>query len=266
MVHQGARRPDFGLIGYGRFGAFAAGHLAARASVCAWDLRWGAGAEGPAPVSGPEPESSRQVRAASLAETARARVVILAVPIGAIPDALDRIRPHLTPPTLVADTASVKVWPCRWLLEFLPAIEACGTHPLFGPDSAAGGLSGHKVAFVPLRLRRPRRVRSFLEAMGLKVITTTAEEHDRAMAETQSLVHWIGRALERVEARPRDLDTLGYRRLLEILEYVVKDSLELFADLQRWNPYSAASRAALLRALEELDRALTPAPEPPPTR
>jgi prephenate dehydrogenase len=74
------------------------------------------------------------------------------------------------------------------------------------------------------------------------------------MAETQSLVHWIGRALARTGARPRDLDTTGYRRLLEILGYVTGDTWELFRDLQRWNPYAARARARLLASLSEIHR------------
>jgi prephenate dehydrogenase len=257
MVHQLGVRPDFGIVGYGRFGSFLAPHLAATGSLAVWDARWDS-------LSGTPPGSPQVPYHTDFAEVCRARTVILAVPISSIPETLQKVSDRLLPGTLVADTASVKVWPCRWLTEHLPPhVELLATHPLFGPDSAAQGLRGQKIAVVPLRLRRPRTVRRFLERLGLTVLTVTAEEHDRAMAETQSLVHWIGRALERTDARPRDLDTLGYRRLLEILEYVVRDSWELFVDLQRWNPYAAGVRERMLSVLRELDRELAPESPPP---
>ncbi len=247
MVHQ-TGPADFGVIGYGRFGRFMAAHLGAHGATVAADLRW---AEIP-------PATDPGIAPVSFEEACRARHVVFAVPIGALRAALARARPHIQPGTVVADTASVKVWPCRWLLEELPGeVEILGTHPLFGPDSAASGLAGHKIALVPLRVGDMDRIRGFLESFGLTVIETTADAHDREMAETQSLVHWLGRGLERIGARPHELDTAGYRRLLEILGHVTGDSWELFLDLQRWNPYAAAARRRVLEVLGDLDRETT---------
>lgn len=249
MVHQRQSRADFGVIGYGRFGRFAAGHLARRGQVAVWDERFHGD-------PGILPEGLQE---SSMERACRARVVLFCVPIRSLQSALERACPLFQPGTLVADTASVKVWPCRWLLHNVPPeVEILGTHPLFGPDSAGDGIEGHKIAIVPLRLKHPRAITRFLTSLGLEVLTTTAEEHDSAMAETQSLVHWLGRALEATAARPHALDTMGYRKLLEVLGHVVRDSWELFVDLQRYNPYAAEARARLLKALAELDREVTP--------
>lgn len=234
-----------GLFGFGRFGRFLGLHLGNHLDVAAYD---------PRPF---ETALPRGVRWAALEEAAAAPVVVLTVPIRALRPTLVSIAPHLMPSAIVIDTASVKVWPMHWMRTLLPpGTQILGTHPLFGPDSAHGGLQGQKMVTVSTGCRARRSVHRFLEGLGLEVIEATAELHDQQMAETQALTHWVGRGLERMNARPREIDTLGYRRLLEILEYVSNDSRELFEDLERWNPYAAEVRARLLGALIDLDREL----------
>lgn len=241
------RRLEFGIVGYGRFGRLLTRALAPRGRVAVSDL---------VPIQLDASEIDAGIEALTLREVARARLVLLTVPIRALEATIRELVPHLRRGTIVADTASVKVWPARWLLSHLPSeIEVVASHPLFGPDSARHGIRGCKLFLAPLRLRHPRALRRFLEALGLEVIAATPEEHDREMAETQALTHWLGRGLEEFGAGPRRLDTLGYRRLLEILEYVRHDSIELFQDLERLNPYAEEARARFLAKLEALHRA-----------
>ena len=243
-------RPLFGLVGFGRFGRLAGALLAPHGTVVAHDPRSDAAEKPP-----------RGVRRGTLAEAAGARVVILAVPIRELPGVLEAIAPHLVRPALVADTCSVKTLPARWMSTSLPKwVDIAATHPLFGPDSVTEGLEGLKVAFCPLRLRHPRTVRRFLRGIGLRVIDCLPEEHDRELARTQAVVHFLGRALDRLQAGPRDLDTSGYRKLLEVLQTVRKDSIELFTDMQRFNPYAPDARRELLRALESIDDELGRSP------
>ncbi len=243
MDSRELKRPDFGVVGLGRFGALAARLLAARGEVVAFDIR---------PIA--DAARALGVRAASLAETARARHVILCTPIHRLGEVLREIAPHLLPRTVLIDTCSVKVAPARVLLQEAPPwTDLLATHPLFGPDSAAEGIAGLKIALCPLRRGRPRVARRFLEDLGLEVIVTSPEEHDKQIAETQAVVQWIGRALERTGAGPRAIDTTGHLRLLEILRYVARDSWELFRDMQVLNPHARAARRRFLDALLEVE-------------
>jgi len=88
------------------------------------------------------------------------------------------------------------------------------------------------------------------------VIETSAFEHDRQIAVSLGLTHFIGRALAETEARPQDIDTEGYRRLLKILEVVEKRHL---AALRRYAPLQSACRegAAFVHgSLEEIEKRL----------
>ena len=67
-------------------------------------------------------------------------MVVVAVPVAAMPAVFDAIAPHVRPGALVADVGSVKMLPTRWMLERLPGhVDLVATHPLFGPQSARAG-------------------------------------------------------------------------------------------------------------------------------
>lgn len=240
---RGAPRPEFGIIGLGRFGTLAARILSPHGMVVAYDSR-SIGAEA----------SRLGIQSVPLAEAARARHVILCTPIRRLREVVAALRPHLLPRTILFDTCSVKTLPAGVLMQEVPlSVDVMATHPLFGPDSAAAGIRGLKIALCPLRRGRVRLARRFLEGLGLQVIVTDPEAHDRQIAETQAVVQWIGRALEHLAAGPREIDTTGHLRLLEILHYVARDSWELFRDIERLNPYAADARGRFLRALLEVE-------------
>lgn len=235
-------RTLFGLLGLGRFGRLVTEVLSPHGSLCAHD---------PFPPSPPPPG----VRLVSFEEACNARILILAVPIREIRHVLQQVSPHLRKPVLVLDTASVKRMPAQWMERHLPPwADLLPTHPLFGPDSAEDGIEGLKIAVCPLRLRHRRVVDRFLCRLGLEVILTTPDQHDRNLARTQAVVQFLGRALERMGAEPRDLDTSGHRRLLEILHYVRRDTWELFVDMQSFNPYAPKIREDLLETLEAIHK------------
>lgn len=237
-------RPDFAVVGFGRFGALVAEHLRDEGDLVVYD---------PGPIE--EAASRAGVRVTRIEEAAAARVIILCPPIRRMRQVLVRLAPHLRPHTIVIDTASVKVAPARDMLELLPEwVDCLGTHPLFGPDSAVDGLKGLRIVLCPLRRSHERMAERFLSDRGLSVIRATPEEHDRAMAQTQVLVQWIGRAIQRLP-EPGRIATPGYGKLREILRFVGHDTWELFSDIQRRNPFAAESRRRLLEAMIETEAA-----------
>lgn len=236
------KRPAFGVVGFGRFGALVAEHLRGEGEVVVYD---------------PRPPGDRAdrvgARAVGIEAAASARVVILCPPIRRMRQCIEQIVPHLLPRTLVVDTASVKTRPAREMMDLLPeSIDCLGTHPLFGPDSAAAGLRGLRIVLCPLRRGHERTAERFLRRKGLEVSRCTPEDHDRAMAETQAIVQWIGRALERLP-QPSPIATPGYAKLREILQFVRHDSWQLFADIQNSNPFAADARRRFLDALIETE-------------
>lgn len=235
-----------GLIGFGRLGALLTRYFAPGRDFKVYDLK-------------PRPRQVRKLGAvpASLAEVCRQDVVVPCVPISELEPLLRRIAPLLRQDALVIDVCSVKEQPVRAMRRLLPrSVEILGTHPNFGPDSAAETLAGRQVAVCKVRIgaERYRRLRRALEAKGLELVELTPREHDRRMASSLVLTHFIGRGLIEYGCEPTGVDTEGYKRLLRILQTVKNDTWQLFRDMNRYNAQAPAMRRRLLESLHAVDR------------
>ncbi len=242
-----------GIIGFGRFGQLMAGYLAKDFTVKVFN-RSDKSAE--IAKAGAVP--------ASLAETCRQKVVILSVPISTMREMFKQIAPLLRPDAIVSDVCSVKRYPVEWMTAALPpSVSLLGTHPMFGPDSAAESLHDRKIVLCKVRINASRyeTVKDYLTGKGLNVIEATPEEHDRQIAVSLSLTHFIGRALDEFGAPDLIIDTEGYKRLRHILGVVTHDTWQLFRDMHQYNPYARENRQAFMAAMERLEEKL---PAPPP--
>ncbi len=182
--------------------------------------------------------------------------VIPAVPISALEQVLLKMKPHLKPGTLVMDVCSVKIKPCQWMRKKLPrSVEIIGTHPMFGPDSARYGLKDLQIIICPVRAAKGSvsRLKNFFSSLGLKVVETTPERHDREAAKSLALVHFIGRGLSSVRIRKQEISSLGFERLLSVNETVANDTRQLFIDMHRYNPYAGNVRNGFIKALDKLN-------------
>ena len=174
-----------------------------------------------------------------------------------MPGALDALAPHLTPGVLVTDVCSVKTAPVRWMREKLPEhVEIVGTHPMFGPQSAPESLERQRIVVCPERTERLDSIRGFLDRLGLHVLVTDAETHDRECAYTQALAQYVGRALSGIDGEDSRIRTPASGLLREVSRIVGSDSWELFAAIETLNPYAADMRREVRRRFERLDARL----------
>jgi len=230
-----------GIYGTGRFGSFWASTLSRRAAVRTYNRS-----------DRPVPDGCEAV---SLDALGRCDGVMLCVAISAVEEAVERLVPHLAPGTVVMDTCSVKVQPVRTMLERVPHENpVIGTHPMFGPDSAGAGVQGLPLVYSPERV--PPDVeeawRGFFRGFGLRVLEMTPDEHDREAAMTQGVTHFLGRVLADMQLQPSAMATVGYRKLLEVMEQTCNDPYQLFVDLQRCNPYTSRMRSRLQESLSRM--------------
>jgi prephenate dehydrogenase len=234
--------PEIGIYGLGRFGSFYGQSLARIATVLGYSRN-------------PERPTPAGVRRVGEEELLRCPVVILCVAISALPEVLARIAPRLEPGALVMDTCSVKAEPASWMADLLPeSVQILATHPMFGPDSAVGGLEGLPLILCPVRIDAGtlERWQKIFTKLGLTVSRMSPEDHDREAATTQGLTHLVGRVLAEMELRPSMIGSVGYQKLLEIIEQTCNDSWQLFLDLQRFNPYTREMRRRLEDSLARI--------------
>jgi prephenate dehydrogenase len=246
-----------GVYGLGRFGYFWAEQLARHAKVSAFSRDPGR----------PVPNG---VSRAGEDELLSFPVIILCVAISAFEEVLKRIGSRLSAGALVMDTCSVKTYPVELMMRLLPdSVSVLGTHPMFGPDSGRNGIQGLPQILCPGRLSDSRvgEWRDFFSSLGLVVSVMSPDEHDREAAFTQGVAHYIGRVLSDFGVRRSPIGTVGFNKLLEIVEQTCNDPWQLFLDLQRYNPHTPAMRSRLLRSLatvmEAIDESLVGGSESP---
>jgi cyclohexadieny/prephenate dehydrogenase len=130
-----------------------------------------------------------------------ADLVVIASPLSTYAEIGRAIAPALKPGAIVTDVGSVKQAVIRDLQPLLPAgVHFVPGHPVAGTEHS-GPASGFPELFrdrwcilTPLPETDPealRRVAALWEAAGMRVVTMTADHHDKVLAMTSHLPHLI---------------------------------------------------------------------------
>jgi len=236
-----------GLMGFGRFGrAFASLVSEAGLEVRAYD----SGVSVPPEMASGSPgELAKQ-----------SDVLVLAVPLNVMTDALVALRPHLGS-QLVLDVGSVKLKPVAAMSRILAgSVSWVGTHPLFGSTSIALG-ENPLVTVVcpnPAHPGAGARARNLYERIGCRVVEMDPDSHDRLMALTHALAFFVAKGMldAGVPGAP-PVAPPSFQAIARTLEAVQSDATHLFTSIHSENPYAAQARRHLLSCLESTDRALT---------
>ena len=234
------------VYGLGRFGSFWA------------ECLYKAGCEVIAYSRSPH-EMPEGVRRADEEEVLNAPVLFFCVTISAFENVLKNVGNRIGRDTVVMDTCSVKILPSEWMKRYIPSDRTIiATHPMFGPDSGRNGVKGLPMVMCPVSGigSEYEKLKSFFCSMGLDVLEMSAEKHDEEAAYSQGVTHFVGRVLNQMGMKPTPIATQGYRNLMTIVEQTCNDPLQLFYDLQRYNPYAKEMRLSLQVAIEKVLNAL----------
>jgi prephenate dehydrogenase len=238
---------SLGVIGLGAFGRLMAEHLSPHFRLYGYD-----------PAMSEDDAAMKGIALASLSVVAGCPIVVLATPVNKFGAVIAALRPRLQPGTLVLDVGSVKIAPAAIMAADLPDhVDIVGTHPLFGPQSARGGIRGLKIALCPIRGARAPRVAAFLrKALGLKVIVTTPDAHDREVATAQGLTHLIAKVLVGMAPLPTRMTAPSFDLLVKAAEMVRYDAPEVFLAIEKANPYAQEVRRRFFGLAAALDAEL----------
>jgi prephenate dehydrogenase len=177
----------------------------------------------------------------SLEEAAACDAAILTVPIAAYKATLERIKPHLRPETVIVDVATVKTYTSKMIRSVVGDQPFIATHPMFGPESYAkrgGDVTGFRIVVTETNLddEARRAVLQRLRGLGFSVIETDSDTHDKDLAETLFLTHYVGQVIARGGFERTDIDTVSFGYLMDAVDSVRHDT-GLFEDVFRFNPY-----------------------------
>lgn len=170
-------------------------------------------------------------------------IVVLCVPAPAMPATLEAVLPHMREGQILADVCSVKTRPMQWMEERF-AGSVVGAHPLFGPENGRPQKSrqGARVALVRGKNATDaalEQVGSLFREMGCATFETTAEEHDRAVAVTQSLHFALAAAYFATAAENgavRQFITPSFERFMEAARSELTDGAPMFREFTAANP------------------------------
>ena len=233
-----------GIIGFGRFGKVLANILQRGFAIKAYD---------PKPA-GPFPG----VQFLDLDTVLNEKVVFIAVPIRHFESVIADISTKLKKETTLIDVCSVKSYPVNIMLKILPDhIGVIATHPMFGPDSY---MSNSNLKMMINNTRDLHNQYSFWKRFfsdqGIQIIEMTPDQHDRLAAKTQGVTHFLGRMLKEFGIKKTNIDTQGFRDLLDLVGQTCNDTWELYADLQLYNPYTEDMVEKLKASTNKLDNQL----------
>ena len=231
-----------GIIGYGRFGKVLADLLLKKYEVRVYDIQ--------------EVDNYDGVDICRLAEVLECILVFIAVPIRAFEEVVKEISTYNLYNTTIVDVCSVKVYPIDIMEKNLPDhVGIIGSHPHFGPDSYSP-FRELKATICSVRdvYKRINNVKVIFESQSITTMEMTPDEHDRLAASSQGVTHFIGRVLNESGVRSTNMNTMGFNELLGVIEQTCNDSLDLFNDLQRYNPYTNDMINTLVGTIEKIHK------------
>lgn len=190
--------------------------------------------------------------------TSKADVVIISVPIEETIKVIEEVAPHCKEEALLMDVTSTKTEPIKAMMNSFTG-SVIGTHPLFGPS--VHSLQGQRIAVACGRDTGHWHewLCGLLNARGLSILETTAEEHDKAMGIVQVLTHQttevMGRTIQRLDIDiQRTLEFTSPIYLMELLMAArhFAQSADLYSSIQMNNLETSTVLDALKQTGDEL--------------
>lgn len=217
-----------GIVGYGSFGTLL--HTLLQRFVPAVEVRINSSRSAP-----------DGVKFFSLEEVGKCDAVILAVPIHAFEETLRKLLLLMRADTIIVDVATVKVYTTEILKRLAGSHPYIAMHPMFGPESykkKGENVAGLRIVMCDgtLPVERYNTLTAFLKKCSFDVVEMSAEQHDRHLAETLFLTHFIGQIVARGGFNRTEIDTVSFGYLMDAVESIRHDT-RLFEDVFRFNPY-----------------------------
>jgi prephenate dehydrogenase len=195
-----------------------------------------------------------------LKTTAQSDVVILCSAINEYEERLKEVLQHALPETILIDVATVKKHTSELCHKYCGSHRFISIHPMFGPNSYKkyrGDVSGFRIVVTDYVLKNDtyQMLKAQFAAFGFTIIEMTADEHDRRLAETLFLTHYIGRSIIEAGFSRTEIDTLSFQFLMDAVDSVREDE-QLFADVYHYNPYCKPVAERFHAAQEKVYRRL----------
>lgn len=255
------------IIGLGRFGRVMARLLGDDFAIKVFDTAFaGSSRQSVGTAGGGSPQSGNlqnisvdEALDEAIDEALDSQVIFYCVPISSFEEVIKEHSAKLSERhihnQLLIDTLSVKLHAAEVFDKYLPLqTQAMLTHPMFGPDGTKDGFDGQPIVIDKFRAsdENYKFWYDYFAAKSLQVINMTADEHDRLAARGQGITHLVARMLAEANFGPSKIDPTSTTKLIELKEQLCRDRVELFHDMQSYNPYARAARQNLADSLSSV--------------
>lgn len=172
-----------------------------------------------------------------------ADLIMVSTPIQVTPKVVHEIAPYIRKGAVVAEISSLKAHLVKALAETARLnVRPLSIHPLFGPGTRK--LKGRKIAVIPIL--NPEAEKKLVKELfpEAEIIVVDAEEHDRAMALTLSLPHFMNITFasiisdENVEVLKK-LEGPTFKLQLTLAESIMTEDPALQVSIQLNNEYAS---------------------------
>lgn len=173
--------------------------------------------------------------------TSQSDLVFLCDGISEYEERMITVLNHALQETIFIDVATVKKFTSELCRKHCDGRRFISLHPMFGPTSYKkhkGNVEGFRIVVTDYALKNDDylMLKKLFSALGFLIIEMSADEHDKNLAETLFLTHYIGQSILKAGFTRTEIDTLSFQFLMDAVESV-KDDKKLFADVYNFNPY-----------------------------
>lgn len=191
--------------------------------------------------------------------TENSDIVIISVPINFTEDVIREVADYMKEGSLLVDVTSIKEIPTKTMAEALPEnVEYIPTHPIFGPRTTE--LDNQVIVLTPDKKGDwYQKVYNYLKNKNMRVVETTAEEHDYMMSIVQVLTHFsfisTASAMEKLKvniSETEDYESPIYNLMIDMIARIVSQNPYLTYYIQSMNNNGNKIRNAFTESVIEL--------------
>ena len=186
-------------------------------------------------------------------------ILVISVPIQYTSEVIREVAPFMKSGSLMVDVTSIKEEPSKAMAEALPdTVEYIPTHPVFGPRTTR--LDNQVIVLTADKKGKwYPKVYDYLASKNMRIIETTAENHDFMMSIVQVLTHFsfisTASAIEKLSvdlSETEDYESPIYNLMIDMIARIVSQNPYLTYNIQSRNNYGPKIRNTLTDAVIEL--------------
>lgn len=190
-------------------------------------------------------------------------ILIISVPINYTSSVIRETAGHMKEGSVMIDITSVKEEPSRTMAEVLPDnVEFLPTHPIFGPRTSE--LENQVIVLTPTEKGEwYEKIYGYLKDRNMRVIETTAENHDYMMSIVQVLTHFSFISTASTMAKLKiditeteDYESPIYNLMIDMIARIVSQNPYLTYYIQTMNDNGPKIRNTFAEAVVELKDAI----------